>query len=70
MSLMLFLLVSVWLLPNVHQLFHQYSVALYSPEQSRLRWMPDKRWVAVITVVALLAIVKLGHVSEFLYFQF
>jgi len=67
---MLLILLVVWLLPNVQQLFYRFPAALNSPENYRILWQPDWKWLFVIVVTAVISILKLGQVSEFLYFQF
>ena len=68
--LMLSLLVFVWIAPNIQQLFYHESAALNIREASRLQWRPNKRWLVVVLLMAVISILKLGQVSEFLYFQF
>ena len=68
--LMLVLLVFVWVSPNIQQLFFHESAALNIREGSVVRWCPNKRWMVVVVLMAVVSILKLGQVSEFLYFQF
>lgn len=67
---MLVILLFVFTVPNVQQLMHRYKVAINPPSASTLTWAPDLRWGLLIGFMALLSILRLGHVSEFLYFQF
>jgi hypothetical protein len=67
---MLVLVLFVFLAPNVQQLMARYPVALDPPGPSRLGWQPDLKWGLLIGLFALIAILKLGELSEFLYFQF
>lgn len=67
---MMFMLMVVWFLPNVQQLFYRYPAVLCSPESSRILWQPDRKWLFITIVAAVISILKLGQVSEFLYFQF
>ena len=67
---MLVLMLFVFLAPKVQQLMARYPVALNSPGSSRLSWQPDLKWGLLIGLFALIAILKLGELSEFLYFQF
>ena len=67
---MLALMLFVFLAPNVQQLMARYPAALEPPEPSRLGWQPDLKWGMLIGLFALIAILKLGELSEFLYFQF
>jgi D-alanyl-lipoteichoic acid acyltransferase DltB (MBOAT superfamily) len=70
MVLMLALLAFVWLSPNIQQIFYHESATLNVRDGSRLRWRPNKRWLVVVLLMAVISILKLGQVSEFLYFQF
>ncbi|MCW8943029.1 MAG: MBOAT family protein [Gammaproteobacteria bacterium] len=67
---MMFMLMVVWFLPNLQQLFYRYPAVLCSPESSRILWQPDRKWLFITIVAAVISILKLGQVSEFLYFQF
>ena len=70
MSSMLILLLIVWYAPNVQQIMSQYPLALSSPFSGRLKWQPNWRWGVWIGLLAIASILKLGEISEFLYFQF
>ena len=67
---MLVILVFVFTAPNVQQLMNRYQVAINPPSASTLAWAPDLRWGLLVGFMALLSILRLGHMSEFLYFQF
>jgi len=67
---MLVILLFVFTAPNVQQLMNRYKLAINPPSASTLAWAPDLRWGLLIGFMALLSILRLGHVSEFLYFQF
>jgi D-alanyl-lipoteichoic acid acyltransferase DltB (MBOAT superfamily) len=67
---MLALLMFVFLAPNVQQIMARYPAALDPPAASRLYWQPDLKWGFTTGAFALIAILKLGELSEFLYFQF
>ena len=70
------LAIIVWALPNVHQLMGEYSAALTSegsgaPEPAKLiRWRPGIIQAIITAAIALIAILSLTRISEFLYFQF
>jgi len=68
--LMSVLLMIVWFMPNIQQLFNIKPAIIDVIEGSSLQWRPNKRWLFLTVVVAVLSILKLGQVSEFLYFQF
>ncbi|HTY98342.1 MAG TPA: hypothetical protein VMB75_00795, partial [Rhodocyclaceae bacterium] len=61
-----------WLLPNSQQFLQDYKPVLESTRQpSRwLRWRPHPAWAAAIALMTWIGVVKIGRVSEFLYFQF
>ena len=67
---MLVILLFVFTAPNVQQLMNRYQVAINPPSVSTLAWAPDLRWGLLVGFMALLSILRLGHMSEFLYFQF
>ena len=70
------LLAIVWLLPNSAQLMTRYRPVyerisrLYPPALIAVRWRPTAAWAAGTTAIAGAALLSLGGVSEFLYFQF
>jgi hypothetical protein len=64
------LLLVVWLAPNIHQVFYKNTAVIDPPQPVRLSWRPDFKWATAITVIAVVSLLKLGQVSEFLYFQF
>ena len=67
---MLAIMLFVFISPNVQQLMSRYQVVINPPSESRLYWSPDLKWGLAVGVMALIAILKLGQLSEFLYFQF
>ncbi len=61
--------------PNAQQLLIQYqpvleNVRVINGISGRVRWSPDLPWCALISMVALYALLHLTSISEFLYFQF
>lgn len=72
-AIILFLIAFTWLLPNTHQLLHKFhplQPSLAPQSSSFLQWQPNKKWLVFIWVIAIVSILKLSDVSEFLYFQF
>ena len=67
---MLAIMLFVFISPNVQQLMSRYQAVINPPSESRLYWSPDLKWGLAVGVMALIAILKLGQLSEFLYFQF
>lgn len=68
--LMTILLLIVWCLPNLHQIFYRFPAVIDPPGSSRISWQPSRKWGVFIIIVSVISILKLGQVSEFLYFQF
>jgi alginate O-acetyltransferase complex protein AlgI len=67
---MLAIMLFVFISPNVQQLMSRYRAVINPPSESRLYWCPDLKWGLAVGVMALIAVLKLGQLSEFLYFQF
>ena len=67
---MLALLLFVFFAPNVQQLMSRHHVAINPPAASGLFWKATPAWGLLIGVIGLIAILSLGQMSEFLYFQF
>ena len=70
-SLLLFVLFA----PNTQELLGDYKPALETNHiviqtHRYLMWKPDRLWAIGISLMALLSILSLTSVSEFLYFQF
>lgn len=67
----------VWLTPNTLRLFGRFNPALetYRGDEDRgvrrwLSWNPSVAWALVTAGVAILSIIKMSSISEFLYYQF
>lgn len=66
----------VWTMPNVLQLFSAWEPTFSTPRSASpipLKWRPTAGWAVFcgfLVVVAVLEIIKSGHASPFLYFQF
>lgn len=59
------------LLPNTAQFMRHYSPALHLQKQNNvLAWRPMMLWAWIIGGMGVVAILQLGQLSEFLYFQF
>ncbi len=59
--------------PNCYQLLRRYRPALESEGlalESRWRWRPNKTWAIYSGVLLFAALIGLGEVTEFLYFNF
>ena len=64
-------LLAAWLLPNCQTLMRDYKVTTDEvTERSRIVFKPNAAWLVFIYVLAVVSILNLGGVSEFLYFQF
>ncbi|GMR15826.1 MAG: MBOAT family protein [Gammaproteobacteria bacterium] len=68
--LMLVLMLFVWFVPNLQQLFVRYPAIIDSLQPGSIQWRPNKKWNLFIILISVVSILKLGQVSEFLYFQF
>jgi len=66
LRLLVFLLLICWFMPNTVELFalEQYKTKLF------LRWKPSGIWAFITIVAALLSILSISALSEFIYFQF
>lgn len=69
--------VIVWSMPNTQQFTAEYKPALETyPNEvknyfcKRCLWQPIKRWAFILCIMGLMAILSLGQVSEFIYYQF
>ena len=65
-----------FLLPNTYQLFRDFRPALVErpfedvASWPRLRWRPDARWAVCLSLMLLIAILRMRELSPFIYFQF
>src|SRR5262249_22769787 len=65
-----------FILPNTYQLFQGYRPALMERRfedvvsKSRLRWVPNGSWAVALSIMALIAILRIRELSPFIYFQF
>jgi len=72
------LLCIVWFVPNTYQVMKRYKPALVEKNYVtreletpiRLQWRLHVAWGLFIAVLAVLSIMNLSRISEFLYFQF
>jgi alginate O-acetyltransferase complex protein AlgI len=65
-----------FVLPNTYQLFQGFRPALVerpfdeAGSKPRLRWYPDSRWAVCLSLMLLVAILRIRELSPFIYFQF
>jgi alginate O-acetyltransferase complex protein AlgI len=65
-----------FLLPNTYQLFQGYRPALVERPfeevgaKPPLRWQPNRRWALCLSLMLLVAILRIRELSPFIYFQF
>jgi hypothetical protein len=65
-----------FILPNTYQLFRDFRPALVErpfedvASWPRLRWKPDPRWAVGLSLMLLVAILRIRELSPFIYFQF
>ena len=66
-------LLIVWIAPNTQQIMVKFKPALNMPEGSaakRLLWQPSYAWLVASVVCAVVSILSISELSEFIYFQF
>lgn len=62
--------------PTTQQIMHKFQPALNVPQEkkpawwNKVSWEPSTVWSIMISLMAVLSILHLGSISEFLYFQF
>jgi alginate O-acetyltransferase complex protein AlgI len=65
-----------FILPNTYQLFQDFRPALIERRfddvvsKSRLRWVPNGSWAVALSLMVLIAILRMRELSPFIYFQF
>ena len=65
-----------FILPNTYQLFRDFRPALVERPfedaafKLRLRWQPNRRWAVGLSLMLLIAILRIRELSPFIYFQF
>jgi hypothetical protein len=65
-----------FMLPNTYQLFRDFRPALVerpfedAASWPRLLWRPDARWAVCLSLMLLIAILRMRELSPFIYFQF
>jgi D-alanyl-lipoteichoic acid acyltransferase DltB (MBOAT superfamily) len=65
-----------FILPNTYQLFQDFRPALIERRfedvvsKSRLRWVPNGSWAVALSIMVLIAILRMRELSPFIYFQF
>lgn len=70
---LLITLLLVWLAPNTQQIMQNFRPALDTPNGmrvTRLIWKPNYKWALIHAFVAMIALMSLSELSEFIYFQF
>jgi alginate O-acetyltransferase complex protein AlgI len=72
---LIILLLIVWFLPNTQQIMHRFTPSQanqYSKPffKKYFYWEPNKIWSVIISLLAIICILKLIESNEFLYFQF
>jgi alginate O-acetyltransferase complex protein AlgI len=65
-----------FILPNTYQLFQGFRPALIERRfedvvsKPRLRWVPNVSWAMGLSIMLLIAILRIRELSPFIYFQF
>ena len=65
--------IATFIMPNTYQIFGRFNPALGLPEETtmgRVLARLDRRVATVVAAMFLLALLRLSHVSPFLYYQF
>lgn len=70
-----FLFIFVWLAPNTQQWMVKFEPVLDDKfvrlsKHDYFQWQPTRGWAAIAATIALISILNLARVSEFIYFQF
>lgn len=63
----------VWLAPNTQQIMQNFRPALDTPIRmtvTRLVWKPSYKWALIHAFAAMIGLMSLSELSEFIYFQF
>ena len=69
------LFIFVWLAPNTQQWMVKFEPVLDDKfarlsKHDYFQWQPTRGWAAIAATIALISILNLARVSEFIYFQF
>jgi D-alanyl-lipoteichoic acid acyltransferase DltB (MBOAT superfamily) len=78
---LVFWIAFLWLLPNTQQWMARFQPSINVPEADllppafprfwqRLQWQPTPAWALVTVGLAVISVLSLSRISEFLYFQF
>jgi D-alanyl-lipoteichoic acid acyltransferase DltB (MBOAT superfamily) len=65
-----------FILPNTYQVFQGFRPALIerafedAASKPRLCWQPDSRWAVCLSLMLLIAVLRIRELSPFIYFQF
>lgn len=65
------LLPVVFLMPNTQEIMYRVRPALTQADSiAAVLWRPTPRWAAVTGLVLAIALLRMGRITEFIYFQF
>ena len=78
---LVFWIAFLWLLPNTQQWMARFQPSIDVPEKDlvppafprlwqRMQWRPTATWAVITSGLAIISILNLSRISEFLYFQF
>jgi len=68
------LIIIYW--PTTQQIMNKFQPALNIPQEqeaswwTKFSWRPNTAWGIIVSLMAVISILHLGSISEFLYFQF
>ncbi|OIQ99743.1 peptidoglycan O-acetyltransferase [mine drainage metagenome] len=63
----------IWLAPNTQQIMQRFKPALNIPDgtnSTRLSWYPSYKWALIHAFVALIGLLSISELNQFIYFQF
>lgn len=68
---LLVLLPIIFIMPNTQEIMYRVQPALKQAERRPwVTWLPSARWALAAGLVLAIALLRMGRVTEFLYFQF
>ena len=68
-----FLLIVSWFFPNTQQILSNFEPILETGriiENKILKWFPNVLWAVVLSIMAIVVVINLGHNTAFIYFDF
>ena len=66
-------LLLIWLMPNTQQIMQRFRPALDVPSSTNTTWLiweMNYRWAAINVLIAMIGLMNISELSQFIYFQF